>query len=329
MTTHSALKGIAYFAKGLFRYIEEDHCFLLAAGIAFNVLYCILPLSLVIFYFFSATLASATAVTDVVNYLTTSLPLPLYQNELRGWLTKELTTIGQAGGTAGIIGAVALFWLASILFSTLRTSLNAILNMPPHTNAIIQKLRDFFLMIVVLVLLLGSTFLSPLASVVLRLGAQVLPGWVADLLNSALPRVISLALSLLLYLLLFWMLPHRRLSWRTIAISTATTVLLTEGMKVAFSYYLRHMSTIGTLYGTYAFLVGISLWVYYASLAFLIGGEVGWLYRERFEMAVAGTHTPETDRLNDPGMSVLQPATMTAYEEAKHNPTKPAGDQKP
>ena len=37
-------------------------------------------------------------------------------------------------------------------------------------------------------------------------------------------------------------------------------VVLTEAMRFLFSYYMSHVSSIGALYGTYAFLVGIAWW---------------------------------------------------------------------
>src|SRR5581483_5576322 len=207
-------------------------------------------------------------------------------------LTTELTKIGQESAIAGIIGGVVLFWLASILFSTLRTSLNAVFNMVTKKNLIIQKLLDFFLMIIVLVLLLASTFLSPIVSLLQHVGTEILPAWLAGLAGTTISRLVSLGITILLYVILFRMLPHARLSRKTIFVSAGTTVVLTEAMRFLFAYYITHISSIGTLYGTYAFLVGISLWVYYASLAFLVGAEVGWLYKERNETHIEHALTP-------------------------------------
>jgi membrane protein len=312
-----------YYAKGLYDYVDEDHCFLLAAGIAFNVLYCILPLSLVGFYFFSATLTSEKAVTQVVAYITNSFPVPVFEEDVRAWLAKQLTGLGHQSNIAGLIGGIALFWLASVLFSTLRTSLNAVLNMPSKKNVILQKLLDFVLMVVILLLLLSSTFLSPIVDLLSNLGGKILPGWLMYILDSAAPRVVSIGISIVLYVLLFRMLPNQRLSRKVIFVAASTTVFLTEAMKLLFVYYMQHLSSIGTLYGTYAFLVGISLWVYYASLAFLIGAEVGWLYKERNEpLVVAEAPVEESVVLIHPG------GNRASLDDTKSNPTRPIGEEK-
>ncbi|MDP4199152.1 MAG: YihY/virulence factor BrkB family protein [Bacteroidota bacterium] len=326
-----AWDSIKYYSVGLYRYVDEDHCFLLASGIAFNVLYCVLPLSLVVFYFFSTALTSERAVTTAVNYIIQSFPVPLYEEDVRMWLSRELTSVGHMSHIAGIVGGITLFWLASTLFSTLRTSLNAVLNFPSHKNVIFQKLLDFALMIVILVLLLSSTFLSPIVTLLQHAGTEILPGWLSYIMDTAVPRVVSLALSAALYLILFRMLPHERLSWPVIMVSASTTVALTEAMRLLFVYYMTHVSSIGALYGTYAFLIGISLWVYYAGAAFLIGAEVGWLYRERHEIAgIPSTmpSEPSLDQTKHPGEMALNPEALAEYEQAKSNPARPVGESK-
>ncbi len=299
-------ESIKYYLVGVYKYSEEDHVFLLAAGVAFNVLYCMLPLSLIIFYFFSAALTSARAIEYLVGYIAESFPVPVNQTNVQAWLTGELTRVGHKHALAGIIGGISLFWLASILFSTLRTSVNAVFNMVSKQNMIFEKLLDFLLMILVLALLLVSTFLSPVVNLLQRFGTDLLPGWLAGTVNSTIPRFVTLAISIVLYVILFRMLPNERLSRNVIVVSASTSVVLTEAMRLVFVYYMAHISSIRSLYGTYAFLAGISLWLYYASLAFLIGAEVGWLYKERHE-----------------------PDDKEAHRKSKTNPTKAAREAKP
>ncbi|HEY3875580.1 MAG TPA: YihY/virulence factor BrkB family protein [Candidatus Kapabacteria bacterium] len=309
-----------YYSIGVYKYADEDHCFLLAAGIAFNVLYCIIPLSLVAFYFFSLLVTHHNAAEYIVNYIISSVPVAVSAADAHNWLRTEVVKAAHKGIIAGIVGFVTLFWLASALFSTLRTSLNAIHNMVSKKSVVLEKLLDFFLMVIVLVLLLLSTFLSPIANLLQHVGSNFLPAWLVAILDTAVPRIIAVVTSIILYVILFRMLPHERLSNKVIFVSAATTVVLTETMRFLFSYYMGHISSIGALYGTYAFLVGISLWIYYASIAFLVGAEVGWLYKERHESrtdAQALKRTAETTQ---------NPFEDTTHHEGhpKTNPTKPA-----
>jgi membrane protein len=321
--------SVKYYAIGLYNYVDEDHCFLLAAGIAFNVLYCILPLSLVIFYFFSAALTSDAAINYIFKIMSDSFPLPVFQDALKGWISRQIVSIASNSHIAGLIGGVSLVWLASILFSTLRTSLNAVLNIQTKRSYFWLKLRDIILMVIVLVLLLSSTFLEPVWSLVQSLGSRVLPQWLDSLVGTAVPYLVSLTTSILLYILLFRMLPHERLSRNVVVISAMTTVVLTETMRQLFVYYMTHLSSIGALYGTYAFLVGTSLWVYYASLAFLIGAEVGWLYKERNEVQDVQPPVAVAAYVRDPGTHANESDTLQMLESVKPNPTRAAGETKP
>jgi uncharacterized BrkB/YihY/UPF0761 family membrane protein len=126
------------------------------------------------------------------------------------------------------------------------------------------------------------------------------------------------------------MLPNEKLSRNVIVVSASTSVILTEAMRFLFVYYMAHISSIRSLYGTYAFLAGISLWLYYASVAFLIGAEVGWLYKERHEVVTVPELSPkEVGHVKHPGTKALRSGALKAYEKSKTNPTKPAGKLKP
>jgi uncharacterized BrkB/YihY/UPF0761 family membrane protein len=94
MTQKRIRESITYYALGIYKHADEDHYFLLAAGIAFNVLYCVLPLSLVIFYFFSAALTKGRAVGYVVSYVAESFPITVNEQAIRTWLMNELSKIG-------------------------------------------------------------------------------------------------------------------------------------------------------------------------------------------------------------------------------------------
>jgi len=41
------------------------------------------------------------------------------------------------------------------------------------------------------------------------------------------------------------------------------------------------MATLNRIYGTYALIVVVAFWIYYSSILFLVGAEIGQLYRER------------------------------------------------
>ena len=271
-----------YYAVGLWNYLDDDHCFLLASGIAFNVLLSVIPLSLLIFDIFSLTLQNnENAANAIIEYVQKSIPIPDYQNVATEWVEQKLATVQHTSRIAAVIGGLTLMWLASSLFSSLRTTVNAIFGIKPSANLLVLKLLDFLMMFVVMALLLTSTFLTPIISLFRELGEDILPSGIEPYIDGVLPYFVSLGISLLLFTLLFRMLPHERLPRKVIFVSAMVTVVMIEALKYAFTFYMAKLSNVGALYGTYAFLVGIALWIYFVSVVFTIGAEIGWLYQER------------------------------------------------
>jgi uncharacterized BrkB/YihY/UPF0761 family membrane protein len=48
-----------------------------------------------------------------------------------------------------------------------------------------------------------------------------------------------------------------------------------------FAVYLSDFSAIGTIYGPYAFILVLLVWIYYSAIIFIVGGMVGQIYWER------------------------------------------------
>jgi membrane protein len=57
--------------------------------------------------------------------------------------------------------------------------------------------------------------------------------------------------------------------------------VLLEIAKVAFAAYLKHFNPGSLFTGTLAAIVIVIIWVYYAAIIFILGGEVGQVYALR------------------------------------------------
>ena len=80
---------------------------------------------------------------------------------------------------------------------------------------------------------------------------------------------------------LYKFLPHRRIRWRTALLASLFTSVLLELAKYTFGSYVRSFNP-GSFYtGTVAALIVVVIWVYYAALIFILGGEVAQVYELR------------------------------------------------
>ncbi len=278
----SAWITLKYYAIGLWDAIDEDNCFTYAAGISFNLLLSIIPLSLLLLQAFSILLLNNQHVVDLVLYrITSTIPVKSYRATAREALASMLKVPHNMTSVAGIIGVISLIWLGSSLFSTLRTTVNGIFRIKGGKSTLLLMARDFLFMGALMVLFLVLTLLFPVLRTLLIFGTSILPDWLIAFTRSIVPYAVSLGVSFVMYCVFFWILPYKQLPRKVVIRASIVTTILIEIMKVLFALSMDYSSTIGAMYGTYAFLVGIAMWVYYVSLVITISSEFGRLYWTR------------------------------------------------
>jgi membrane protein len=264
--------------------MDADHCFIFASGIAFNVLLCIIPLSLILFQIFSFILQNNdSAKFAVLEYIQSSLPIEGYGPALRDWVQNQFAYVSNVSYIPGIIALIVLLWLGSALFSSLRSTVNGIFKFSTHHNMAVLKIKDIGMILVISFFLLLTILFSPILTGLQKVSNEYLPAFLSSLIHSSLSYLVPIALSIVLFLYLFHSLPHQRIPWRVSILSTLITAGLIEGMKYLFIFYLDKISNIGAVYGAYAFFVAIALWAYYVALVFTFGAEIGKLYKDRAE----------------------------------------------
>ncbi|MEP7235350.1 MAG: YihY/virulence factor BrkB family protein [Ignavibacteriota bacterium] len=217
----------------------------------------------------------------VLEYIQSSLPIQSYGPMLRDWVQSQFAYVTDVSYLPGIIAIVALLWLGSALFSSLRSAVNGIYKFPTHHNMAILKIKDIGMIFMISFFLLLTILLSPVLTGLQKVSDKYLPAFLAAIIHSSFSYLIPIALSFILFLYLFHSLPHKRIPWKVSLVSTIITTGLIEAMKYIFIFYLDKISNIGAVYGAYAFFVAIALWAYYVALVFTFGAEVGKLYNDR------------------------------------------------
>lgn len=261
-------------ANTFFDITGERHIFLLASGIAFNQVLCLIPFGLVAVGIASAVLDAETTRTSVQTALQSILPAGV-GGEATAAVLAELTTVFNYGSLAGWIAGGVLVWTASALFSALRTGLNAIFHIPTPKFFLIYRLKDMLLTVVTVVLIILATVLTPLMTVIEDVGMSILPDSTERIVLGVTARAVSLIAATLLFVVLYRFVPNRRLPWPVVVISTVSAVVLWELARTAFAWYVTSASDLGRFYGGYVVLASLALWMYYSSLIFLLSAELG------------------------------------------------------
>jgi membrane protein len=169
--------------------------------------------------------------------------------------------------------AVALFGAVS-LFTQLQDALNTIWRVEPRPGRrwwpVVRKRFMSFLMVLALgLLLLASLLVGAALAVVNRfLASYQVPGGTGlwDVVNAA----VSFGLIMLLFALIYKVLPDVQLTWRDVWVGAFVTALLFTAGRYLIGLYLGRFHEMSA-YGAAGSLVVLLVWVYYSAQVFLFG----------------------------------------------------------
>ncbi len=253
---------------------DRRHIFLLSSGIAFNLLLCTIPLVILVLSIVSGVIEEATTKEAVKQLLTSFLP---QNTKATGLITSIVTEVGVVfnyGTVTGWIAGIALLWLASTLFSSLRTGLNAIFHIPTPKIFLWYRLKDMFLTIVSAILILIVTLLSPLLTITQSIWSNVLPASLNAIASGLVLQVVSLLSTAIVFMVLYRIVPNGRLPREIVIMSTILAVVLWEVARILFSWYVNSATNFSAFYGGYVALASFALWLYYSAFVFLLSAEL-------------------------------------------------------
>jgi membrane protein len=84
-------------------------------------------------------------------------------------------------------------------------------------------------------------------------------------------------------------IPYAKIGRKIPAVSALWATIFWEIAKYLFGYYLYNVASLDKIYGTYALVVVLAFWIYYSSVLFIVGAEIGQLYRERLALKKVST----------------------------------------
>lgn len=285
------IREIIAFVETLFDRMDKHHLFLVAAGIAFNILLYLIPLLLVIIFAISAFYEVEQITFFLSNALNDVLPPGKQTQELLYTTITEVTKIFSASGTAGIIGIGTLLWLSSILLGSIRTGLNSIFHLPSTRMFLLYKVKDIILTLMLSIMVLITIYLLPILSIVSVNLHSAVPEFLAPLFSKLYITIVSLTTSFILFFMLYRFVPNQKINRIVRLMSTVFCVVFIEISRHVFAYYISGVSSYGKFYGTYAIIASMSVWLYYLTMIILLSAELSQLLYEVF------SHKSKTKRI--------------------------------
>lgn len=265
------------FIRIVLRKFMADHGWILSSALAFNLLLYFIPLALLMISLLGYTvLDSERAMREVQSVLKAFLP------RSQQTLADNLTVVVADRGLLGLFGFGSFFIFSTILFSSVRTALNRVFQVKVERTLVKGFGVDLLMMGLTAMLLLfavGTTWFITVAGAF----AERYPSWSALLQPGmvVLSKLLGVAVTTLLFYVLYRFPPVATMSSRALIIASVTGMLLFQFAKWGFAWYVGIAQESVELYGALGGLMFLFVWLYYASMVFIIGAEVGWIYDQQ------------------------------------------------
>lgn len=278
-------EAIKYYLKGLFDKIDEHHIFLLSSGLSFSIFICIIPFNLILFSILGNILDSGEIRSQIFSFIDNLIPYEEYSEYVKSIISSKLFEFVRYKNTAGLVGGFGLLFAASGLFNSMRTILNRIFGVAKDLNFFLGLLKDFALVFLVILFFFFSIIGLPILEVVINSATsfEFLGLFSLSYLQKLLWDSISFLLIFLTFSLIYYIVPIIKMNHKVVFFSAFWAAALWQAAKIIFGIYVYQIASFGKIYGAYALIAVVAFWIYYSSIIFVTGAEIGLLYRQRKE----------------------------------------------
>jgi len=239
---------------------SRDGCAFLAQAVAFNAIFALFPVVVLI-------LAAADAIFPfaqerVLNFLGTFSPT------LHEFVAANLQTYIYGRGITSIIALIVLLWSSKNLFMGLAFALDKALGVPTMRPFIHNVALSMIMLPVMAIILMVAMALPIVIAIALYLAE------VPDRQNLTHigAYVISLLLVFVVTTVLYRFLPNRRISWSFSLPGAVLVAILWPIVQFAFTQYTLHIN-FTQIYGALSVPLALLLWFYVIGSLFFYGAE--------------------------------------------------------
>jgi membrane protein len=275
-----------YYVGGLYGRLDKNHSFLQAGGLAFSIIVCIVPFVLIIFSVLGFILENPEIHEEINNSLSRIIPYPDAANWIKQVVFARAQEFKVNKGITGLLGIFGLLFASSRLFASMRTILNISYRARlkgSFFSGILAKLRDFGMVFLVLFYFLLATTIIPGLSALVDIAKKT--GILQFLHMAFLGDLIVMGISYIIiafaFFIIYYFVPQAHLPLKTIIVSALWGALFWWLAEYLFGIYITNFLSLKRIYGAYVFIIISILWIYYTSIVFILGAEIGELYRER------------------------------------------------
>lgn len=262
--------------------MRRDDATHLAAGIAYFALFSLFPLLLGFVAVLGIILNSEATQQSFVAFVTDNLP------GMEEYVVANLDETVRFREAFGIGAICTMLWLGTAVFGAVSRAVNRAWG--------IRRDRPFYIakpvQLGMIVIVAGLFVLSTAATSFIQLFDEAGLGapWPGFLLRLGLEQLalylVSWALTLTIFLLIYRFLPNCKTYWRYIWTGAVVAAVAFEGLKFLFVWYLDNVAVYTLVYGSLASVIALLFWAYLSAMILMLGAEICVEY-ERLRRATA------------------------------------------
>ncbi len=279
------LEFFNHYIIGLLKRIDQHHIFLSGGGVAFSLILSTIPILLLVFALLGNIIDHVAIEENLTKLIDTIIPYDEYAKFTTSAIMRRVPGVFQYSAVAFYLGLIGLFFTSTWLFSSMRTILNSIFGCHEEKGIIIGLIRDFGMVLLLIVLVLISTFILPTINFFIKAteNLEILKEFRVDSLVHYLVSFGSIIVVLLFFFLFYSIIPYAKLNKKVTFVGAFWATILWELARIGFAYYTQTFLQSNQFYEAFLLIIVLLFWLFYASILFIIGAEIAQLYRERLE----------------------------------------------
>lgn len=187
---------------------------------------------------------------------------------------------------ARVIGIGTLIFSSTTVFFSLQMAINQIWNIEAKPERgflkyLVNRLLSLAMVVGIGFVLMVSLVVEALL-VIFRDFIEGFEQTLSEIVMKVSSELVSFCIVMLIFSLMYKILPDAKLKWRDVWVGGLVTTLLFVGGKLLIGVYLG-ASSFTDVYGASGSLVVLLVWTYYAAFIFLFGAKITYIYTKRTE----------------------------------------------
>ena len=272
--------------KRLYQKFDTDQIWFLSSGVSFSILWVIIPTLLIFLGILGFYFDQVNAVQKINEYINQTLPVNFeMKDKVIAAISSKALELSKNAWITTLIGLLGVFWTMSSMFSYMRDALNRIFDVKESVTFLKGKLRDFILLLIIIVLFSFTTIVTSVQQVDNEFINFIFTSVSAVMSSSVfLLLLLPFFVSYVMFFFLYRFVPHYQIPTKSVLFGTLIAAALYELLKYVFAYYILNLSNYTAVYGAYAAIVIFMLWIYLLSLIFCIGAALSKIHMELYSL---------------------------------------------